>query len=360
MAYSNIDKPSKYFNTLTYTGDGTNNRSVTGVGFRPEFAWIKRRDSAQGNTNHNLWDFVRGAGNNAELASNTTGAEGASGASEYGYISALNSDGFTLTDGTDATYKNLYTNNSGGTYVSWNWLANGTGVSNTSGSITSTVSANTTSGFSIVTYTGAGGASTVGHGLGVAPRVVIVKSRSNATTWILGHSSLGWNKYMTLNSDIAVETNNYFNDTAPTSSVFSVFNSTNVNGSGYTYVAYCFSEVKGYSKFGSYTGNGSTDGTFAYTGFKPAFVLLKTSSNIENWHIFDDTRNTFNPADKDIRPNTSGAESTSSLSNIDFLSNGFKLRNSDPDYNASGSTYIYMAFSENPFTSSKGIPCTAR
>jgi len=345
MPYTTINKPSLYFNTVTYTGTGTTN-NVTGVGFKPDFTWVKDRSNAR---DHQLVNAVVGYPNGT-LISNTTDAE----YTAFPRVDSSNADGFTVSTPTQV-------NGSGETYVAWNWLANNTsGSSNTAGTITSTVAANTTAGFSIVKYTGAGGASTVGHGLGVAPKVVIIKSRSNATNWILGHNSLGWNKYMTLNSDIAVETNNYFNDTAPTSSVFSIFNSTNVNGSGYTYIAYCFSEIKGYSKFGSYTGNGSTDGPFIYTGFKPAFVLLKSSSTVENWHIFDDVRNTFNPADKDLRPNTSGAETTSSLSNIDFLSNGFKLRNSDADYNGSGTTYIYMAFAENPFVSSTFIPTTAR
>jgi len=341
MPFSNIDKPSKYFTAKTYTGTGSS-LTITGLEFSPDFIWGKNRTVAYA---HVLTDIIRSSGKC--LFSNTTDAE----VTDNQRISAFTSDGFTV--GTDASL-----NGSGNSQVVWCWDANGSGVSNTSGTITSTVSANTTSGFSIVTYTGAGGASTVGHGLGVAPRVVIVKSRSNTTNWILGHSSIGWNKYMTLNSDIAVETNNYFNDTAPTSSVFSIFNSTNVNGSGYTYVAYCFAEVKGYSKFGSYTGNGSTDGTFVYTGFKPAFFIVKTSNATFNWVVEDNKRNTFNVVDKYLLPNTSDAEGTLTL--VDFLSNGIKIRTTDNSHNGSGNTHIYMAFADNPFVSSKGIPTTAR
>jgi len=342
MPYSVIDSPKKYFDTKLYTGTGAT-QSISGLSFKPDLTWIKTRNS--GADWHRLIDAVRGV--TKELYSNATNAESTQAQS----LQTFNTDGFTL--GTLAEV-----NANGNTFVSWNFLGANTTVSNTSGTITSTVSANTTSGFSIVTYTGAGGASTVGHGLGVAPRVVIVKSRSNTTNWILGHSSIGWNKYMTLNSDIAVETNNYFNDTAPTSSVFSIFNSTNVNGSGYTYVAYCFAEVKGYSKFGSYTGNGSTDGTFVYTGFKPAFFIVKTSNATFNWVVEDNKRNTFNVVDKYLLPNTSDAEGTLTL--VDFLSNGIKIRTTDNSHNGSGNTHIYMAFAENPFVSSKGIPTTAR
>jgi hypothetical protein len=344
MPYTVVDKGSKYFDTKLYTGTGAS-LNVTGLNFKPDLTWVKRRDTTGGNK----WtDAVRGAG--IVLNSNSDSDEFA----QTG-ISTFNSDGFTV--GTASGDFNA----SGGTYASWNWLGANTTASNTSGTITSTVSANTTSGFSIVSYTGAGGASTVGHGLGVAPKVIIIKSRSNSTNWILGHNSLGWNKYITLNLGQGVETNNYFNDTAPTSSLFSIFNSTNVNGSGYTYVAYCFTDIKGYSKFASYTGNGSTDGTFVYTGFKPAFVIYKdtTVGTSNDWVMVDNKRIGYNSSNYRLFPNWTGAENTTG-SIIDFLSNGFKFRESDTSSNGSGRTYIYMAFAENPFTSSKGIPCTAR
>ena len=365
MAFATINKGASYFNTVLWTGDGTNNRSITGVGFRPEFAWTKRRDGGQGNTNHNLWNFVVGAGNNAELASNTLGAEGASGASEYGYISALNSDGFTLTDGTDATYKNIYTNNSGGTYVSWNWLANGTGVSNTAGSISSTISANTTSGFSIVSYTGTGSAATVGHGLGVAPKMIIFKNRGNAVGWACYNSNLGNTNYIALNESIASEAvgSVLFNSTSPTSSVFSIGTGDRTNSSSVNYIAYCFAEVKGYSKFGSYTGNGSADGTFVYTGFKPAFLIVKRYNDAGyDWLMYDNKRQfTFNVVDDFLNPNLSAVETTGNANqSLDFLSNGVKFRGSGASSNGSGASYIYMAFAENPFVLTDGTPVTAR
>ena len=345
MAYTTINKPSLYFNSVLYTGNGAT-QSITGVGFQPDFVWLKSRSNAY---YHGLFDAVRTAG--YKLYTNLTDAEDFN----SGYLTSFNSNGFSL--GSDGGI-----NGSGATFASWNWLANNTsGSSNTAGSITSTVAANTTAGFSIVKYTGAGGASTVGHGLGVAPKVVIIKSRSNATNWILGHNSLGWNKYISLNLGQGVETNNYFNDTAPTSSVFSIFNSTNVNGSGYTYIAYCFTDIKGYSKFGSYTGNGSTNGTFIYTGFKPAFVIYKdtTVGTSNDWVMVDNKRIGYNSSNYRLFPNWTGAENTTG-SIIDFLSNGFKFRESDTSSNGSGRTYIYLAFAENPFVSSTFIPTTAR
>jgi hypothetical protein len=342
MPYSNIDSPKKYFDTALYTGT-TATQSITSLNFKPDLVWLKSRGEAQ---DHYLFDINRTA--TKALSSNLTLAEQTYSDS----LTSFDSNGFTLGASTRVN-KNTFA------HVGWSWLASNTTASNTSGTITSTVSANTTSGFSIVSYTGAGGASTVGHGLGVAPRVVIVKSRSNSTNWILGHSSLGWTKYISLNLTDAVETNNYFNDTAPTSSVFSIFNSTNVNGSGYTYVAYCFSEVKGYSKFGSYTGNGSTDGTFVYTGFKPAFIIIKRNEAGYDWHMHDNKRDTSNVVKNRMSPNDVYAESTN-IDLMDFTSNGFKLRTTTASWNGSGATWIYMCFAENPFVSSKSIPTTAR
>jgi len=347
MPYSTIDKPSKYFNTLTYTGNSSYPRSITGVGFQPDWVWIKNRSSAS--FGHSLTDAVRGANN--ILLSESTGAEFAN----ANNVNAFASDGFTLGNTNYSGYSNQNAEN----YVAWNWLGANTTVSNTAGSITSTVSANTTSGFSIVSYTGTGANATVGHGLGVAPRMIIFKTRSGVSDWGVYHESMTNTKRILLNSTGA--SGNFTWGGSPTSSVFYVNNDGLVNGSGSTYIAYCFAEVKGYSKFGSYTGNGSTDGTFVYTGFKPAYVMIKVSSNSgDGWFIFDNKRTTYNVMSTFLLANSSAADETNTNRNIDFLSNGFKLRNSDTSLNYSAYTYIYMAFAENPFVSSKGIPCTAR
>jgi len=343
MAYTVVDKGSKYFNTVLYTGNGSTN-VITGVGFQPDFVWIKDRTTA--GDSHNLFDAVRGT--TKRLFSDLTNAENTNANS----LSAFNSDGFTVNTDSES-------NRNGSNFVAWNWLANNTsGSSNTSGTITSTVATNTTSGFSIGTYTGNGtsGAS-IGHGLGATPAMIICKSRSDAEEWATYHQSLTYTKYIVLNSTGAAQSTARFYQ-APTSSLFYVDNGYGVNKSSATYVFYAFSEIKGYSKFGSYTGNGSTDGTFIYTGFKPAWVMIKRTDSAENWDILDSKRNTFNVSDKLLKPNLSNAEAT--FSTIDMISNGFKQRNSDAEFNASGGTYIYMAFAENPFVSSKGIPTTAR
>ena len=353
MSYTDgLDKPDEYFNTITYSGDGSFPSSKTGVGFAPDFIWIKRRNIA---ASHVLSDIIRGTtkalyseSTTAELTSNT-----------YGWVSSFNSDGFSV-DQFGSSGENV--NASGSTYVAWNWLANGAGVSNTDGTITSTVSANTTSGFSIVSYTGTGANATVGHGLGVAPKMIIVKSRSNATGWLTGHDSIGWNKYLVLNTTSAENTATTEWNGSPTSTYFTLGSDTFGNGSGRTYIAYCFAEKKGFSKFGKYTGNGSTDGSFIYTGMRPAFVMHKrTDVAGTNWGIIDNRRNTFNVTGNYLSANTSNAENSDGLANYyDFLSNGFKIRNSGSFINASGGTYIYMAFAEHPFVSSTGTPTTAR
>jgi hypothetical protein len=254
--------------------------------------------------------------------------------------------------------------------VAWNWDANGAGVSNTAGTITSTVSANTTSGFSIVSYTGNGtGGATVGHGLGVVPKMFIIKERTDVNPWVVYHASVDVTGDFTLRlneTSAKANGNNTNNDTAPTSSLITLGTSSLTNGSSKTYVAYCFAEIKGFSKFGSFTGNGSTDGTFVYTGFKPAFFLVKGSSNTSDWIMFDNKRDDINVVGRLLLPNSSGSESNLRASHypLDFVSNGVKMRTDQltgtTSLNASGVTYIYMAFAENPFTSSKGIPCTAR
>ena len=327
MAYSSITKPGDYFNTKLYTGNGST-QSITGVGFQPDWTWIKGRGSA---TSHQVYDVIRGA--TKRLVTQNSNAEDTA----TNGLTAFDSDGFSL--GTDSS-----SNGSSATYVGWNWKANGAGSANTDGSISSTVSANITAGFSIVSYTGTGANATVGHGLGAVPKIIVVKKLNGSPNWAVYHTSIGATKYLELNATSASQTATaVFNDTEPTSSVFSIGTDNKTNGSSGNYIAYCFAEKKGYSKFGKYTGNGNADGTFVYTGFKPAFLMIKPNA-VENWHIFDNTRSPINAVQKDLRPNLSNAESDGSSAAMDFLSNGFKFRNSDADYNTSGREYIYMAF----------------
>jgi hypothetical protein len=335
---------NKYFDALTYTGTGATN-AITSLNFSPDFAWFKNRSTAE---NHALFDIIRGA--NKNLASNTTSAEG----NQTDMLMSFDSNGYTL--GSDGNWQ---VNRSGASYVSWNWDAGSSTVTNTSGSISAQVRANTTSGFSVVTYTGTGSNATVGHGLGVALKMLIVKNRVQGTygNWNVWQSALTGSQYLTLNDTSGASTNNNrWNGTVPTSTVFSLGADSfgNTNKSGDTYVAYCFSEVAGYSKFGTYTGNGSTNGPFVYLGFRPRYVMVKSSSNTENWFVWDSARNTYNVVDLKLYPNLSNAENgasgeTSTTNMIDFVSNGFKLRTSNSGTNASGYTYIYAAFAESPF-----------
>jgi hypothetical protein len=351
MAYTTINKGSSYFNTILYTGNGTA-RSITGVGFKPDFTWIKSRSDAD---SHYLVNNV--AGYTKYLLSNSSQAE----VTDSNIVTSSDSDGFTI--GTSGAV-----NGNTATYVVWNWLANNTsGSSNTSGTITSTVAANTTAGFSIVSYSGNGtSGATVGHGLGSALGLIILKCRSTAgTSWQMFHKSLGATKSINLEDTAAAATSTaYWNDTAPTSSVFTLGNGGDFNNGSRTYIAYCFSEIKGYSKFGSYTGNNSTDGVFVYTGFKPAFIIIKaTNSATQFWTLMDNKRNSFNMVNLGIGPNSSNSESTFNTNrgnpNMDFVSNGFKFRTDNSGINGT-LNYIYMAFAENPFVSSTLIPTTAR
>jgi hypothetical protein len=327
-----------YFNTVLYTGDGAASRSITGVGFQPDWVWVKTRSVSD---NHNVFDSVRGV--QKRLFSNLTNAEDLT----SGTLTSFDSDGFSLGSNPDM-------NTNGVTLVAWNWKANGAGVSNTDGTITSTVSANTDSGFSIVTYTGNGVAgATRGHGLGVAPNMIIIKGRSNVDNWHVYHSSLGNTGGLFLNLTSAFTVSPFFwNDTSPSPAVFTTSLGSSNNQNGITYVAYCFAEVEGFSKFGSYTGNGSTDGPFVFLGFRPAVLVLKKSSDVDNWFIIDSTRDPYNYTIKRIAPNLSNAENggeAEATYGIDFNSNGFKVRASHTSTNLSGATYIYAAFAENPF-----------
>jgi len=341
MAYTTIKKSTDYFNTKLYTGTGAT-RSITGVGFQPDWVWIKARNY---NDNHRIVDAVRGV--TKDIYSDLNLAEG----TNTNGLTAFGSDGFTL--GSDGGY-NGNTDN----YASWNWLANNTsGSSNTDGSITSTVSANTTSGFSIVSYTGTGSQATVGHGLGATPKWIVVKRLQNAEDWAVYHASNGAGTYQSLNTTEGKQTNSNRFNVAPTSSVFTVNTHESVNFAE-NYIAYCFAEKTGYSKFDLYTGNGQADGTFVYTGFKPAFVITKITSGSDNWALWDNKREPFNVNDNILRTDTNSSETSSTSYAVDFISNGFKLRGTDGKINGSGSTYIYMAFAEEPLVGDN--PATAR
>jgi len=343
MAYTTINKSSLHFNTKLYTGNG-GTQSITGVGFQPDWIWIKCRSNSD---DHTVTDAVRG--NTKVLYPNGTAAEGTSSIR----VTSFDSDGFSLGSSGD-------TNTNSRTFVSWNWKANGQGSANTDGSINSTyTSANTTAGVSIVSYTGTGYNATVGHGLGVAPRVVFIKRRSATSQWVLGHKSLGFTKFLELNLTGAAQTNsNRFNDTDPTSTVFSIGTEGDVNASGQTYVAYCFAEKTGFSKFGTYVGNQNDDGPFIYTGFKPAWIMLKNSSDSQDWQMNDNRRPGYN-YNHYLIANTTAAE-VSADNWIDITSNGFKLRKGQTQSNRSDDTYIYMAFAEAPIVGSNNIPATAR
>jgi hypothetical protein len=337
-----INKSSEYFNTLIYTGNDTDGRAITGVGFQPDWVWFKGRTVASDNE---VYDAVRGATKN--IATNLTAAE----ATNSNRLQSFDSDGFTL--GNSTSVNKIYN------YVAWNWRANGSGVSNTDGDITSTVSANTTSGFSVVKWTGTGSDGTIGHGLGVAPKMVIVKSLANTTAWMVYHASLGNAQEIYLNSSSGSGASTAWNSTTPTDAVISLDGGAGngVNASG-DYIAYVFEEKKGFSKFGSYTGNGNADGTFVYTGFKPALLIRKRTDASNDWYINDNKRAGYNPQNDYLFPNSTQTESA--LQRFDFLSNGFKIRTTDGGDNASGGTYIYMAFAENPLVGTNNIPATAR
>ena len=343
-----ITDGSKYFQPTLYNGTGSE-LEVDQTGnstFQPDFAWIKNRTNA-GNE-HDLYDAVRGA--TKVIFSSTTQAE----STQTQGLKSFDSDGFTV--GTRGEV-----NTSGSTNVAWQWLANNTtGSTNDDGSVDSTVAVNTTAGFSICKFNPGGNSNvTFGHGLGVAPRMVIVKNLEDATNWQVLHLDQGVGNKLFLNSSNAVASDaNMWQNTAPTSTVVSVGTAQTSNEQCISYV---FAEVEGYSSIRSYTGNGSTDGVFVYTGFKPAFVILKRTNATQEWQMYDTQRDSYNVADHKLEPNSNSAESTStSNNNLDFLSNGFKLRQANGGMNASGSTYIYIAFAENPFGGDGVAPATAR
>jgi len=339
-------QPKDNFNTKLWTGTGSEN-AITGIGFQPDWVWIKQRNTTR---DHNEFDAVRGA--TKRLYPNLTNAE----ETAAQVLKSFDSDGFTL--GTDTS-----ANQSSGTYVGWNWKANGAGSANSDGNANNVVvSANTTSGFSIVQGDmNASGSWTFGHGLGVAPSLIFLRGQNVTSHWFMYHKSLGAGNYMTLNGTGASASNTTFMaNTAPTSSVFSMNAGTWSAGAGEKIIAYCFAEKKGFSKFGEYTGNGNGNGVFIYTGFKPAFVIIKSKGSGTHWRLADNKRDAFNPSTKQLFSNNDAAEATDSNYAIDFVSNGFKHRNTNSDLNQNSVNYIYIAFAEEPLVSSNNIPSTAR
>jgi len=345
MAYTSINKSSDYFNTVLWTGNGSQ-RTIT-VGFQPDFSWLKNRGTADW---HKLSDSVRGA--TKVVASNATNAEG----TETQKLQSFVSTGFTI--GTDGEV-----NGNGSSQVAWNWKANGAGSANTAGSINSTVSVNTTSGFSIVKWTGTGAIGTVGHGLGSGniPKMIIVKNL-NGYDWQVYHSAMGNGKYINLNTDAGEQTSSSrWNDTSPTDILFTVGGTGNVNQSGVESIAYCFAEKTGYSKFNSYTGNNQTgnNAPFIYTGFAPSFLLVKKYSDTNHWIIWDNkrsTKNGFNIIDKKLYANITNAEN--GADDVSFLSNGFKFNTNTGDWNEAQS-YLYLCFGQS-MVGSNNVPNNAR
>mgnify|MGYP003624960154 FL=1 len=348
LATPTIADGSKYFQPVLYTGS-TSAQDITFSGnsdLAPDWLWFKARIAS----NHFLFDKVRGV--LKTISSDDATAE----VTSTGSMTAFGTDGFSLGDGGS---DNDINGVSGTTYVAWGWAAgNSAGSSNSDGSITSTVTANTTAGFSIVKYTGTKSNATIGHGLGVVPKMIMIKDTTNAESWIVYHEGVGNDGNLYLNLTNAKATQAVFQDTTPTSSVFSIGTTDGVNKASAVHVAYCFAEVEGYSSFGGYTGNGSTDGAFVYTGFSPAFIMYKVTSTTDSWEMYDTQRRTINPYGTQLKANLSNAETDDTR--IDILSNGFKARSTNTAVNASGATYIYMAFAENPFGGDGAAPATAR
>ena len=346
MAYAVIDKPSDYFNTVLYTGTGSS-LANTGVGFQPDWVWIKGRSGA---TEHVLTDSVRGV--TKELSSNDNGAE----ETVAQGLTAFGSDGFTV--GTDGSY-----NTSSATYVSWNWRAETAFTNDASetgiGSIDSAGSVNTDAGFSIISWTGDGNnGATIAHGLGTTPAIVITKRRDDTGDWLVGGSLIntvrgGANSLLLLNTNAAMDSNSEVYQTF-SSTTFQVGVNAYTNTNNATMISYCFKDVQGYSKFGSYAGNGNADGAFVYTGFKPAWVMTKRTDSTGSWHMQDNKRDGFNYNNHRLFADASGTEETTVR--MDLLSNGFKYRDGD----GNSGTNIYLAFADNPFTTSTGIPATTR
>ncbi len=341
-----------HFNIVPYTGSGSSPNAITGVGFQPDWVWIKKRAA---DASHAMFDSSRGVtaegAANKAIGVNRIDVEG----NGNGGLSAFGSDGFTLVDGSSGSGPRALVNDSA-TYVAWNWKANGgtatATISESGDNPAAVVQANPTAGFSLITYTGTGDAGTIAHGLGAVPKMMMIKNRDVNRAWAVYHganTAAPATDYLVPNTTAATaDAATYWADTAPTSSVFTVHDANSVNEDAKKYVAYVFAEVEGYSKFGSYTGNGSADGTFVYTGFRPAYVMFKITNTTGDWNIYDSARSTSNIVALKLRGTASGAEITSS-DDFDILSNGFKLRDAGAGLNGSGNTYIYMAFAEAPF-----------
>ena len=349
MAYTTIDDPSAHFQTKIYTGNG-GALAVTNDGnsnLQPDLAWFKKRGASE---SHALFDTNRGI--DRFLISSSTAVEQhqpTNGNTDADDIASFDSDGFTFQGGGGAI------NQSSNTYVAWQWKCNaGTTSTNSDGTVNTTMQLNSTAGFSIIKWTGAGNnTSTAGHGLGAIPDCIIVKNREDAQNWSVAFPKFETSKLMSLNTDAAFSS---------ASGLSSYNSSTFVDGSGGSsedYIAYCFKPIQGYSKFSKYTGNGNTDGPFVYTGFKPAWLMIKRSDSANSWYLVDGTRGSSNVISAELEANNDGAEATGNV-RLDILSNGYKIRTSGAAYNASGGTYVYMAFAENPFVSSEGVPTTAR
>ena len=354
MAYTTIDDPSAYFQTALYTGTGSGQQVINdgNSDLQPDWIWVKRRDSLG---YHQIIDSSRGG--TKRLWSNDNGAEGT-----QNNVASFDSDGFTAGNESDITPAST-------SQVAWQWKCNGgsrTTFTESGNNPGGGYQANTTAGFSIVDYTGTANAGTVSHGLGAVPHMIIFKNRDQADDWGVYHhknTAAPETDFLKLNTtDATTDSANVFNDTAPTSSVFTVNIAGTVNEDAEKYIAYCFAPIQGYSKFGSYTGNGNANAPFIYTGFKPSFLIIKnTSDGDDQWLMWDNKRSVSNPVDDYLEPSTNASESANSnWAIIDFVSNGFKLRSSDISYNQSGYKYIYMAFAEHPFVSSEGVPTTAR
>jgi hypothetical protein len=334
MAYTDIDDPTAYFQTTIYTGNGTDDTAITHGGnsdLQADWVWIKNRTAA--GEGHHWYDSVRGV--TKRLRSDTTAAE----STVSNGLQGFGTNGFTVGDRAGVNQNNI-------PIVSWNWKETAT------------------AGFDMVSYTGnATGGRTIAHSLSAVPKMMIVKNRDAAVKWAVYHhknTAAPGTDHLKLDvNDATADDDSTWNDTVPTSSVFSVGGSTSTNGDGTAYIAYLFAEKKGYSKFGSYVGNASSNGTFVYTGFKPAFVIFKKSAGTGSWAIQDNKRTPFNEGNKALFADTNAVESTSDNS-MDFVSNGFKIRTDTANYNTSGDLYIYMAFAENPLVTSTGIPATAR